>query len=96
MIPDYAVFFTRICRKSQKICQPHGKNDLIPEILPWEDGILDNTIPTEIEITSRNSENSISWSKIGFQKQKLQKNLTSKNELYLALSLIVVEIWAIL
>ena len=58
MTTDYAVFFTRICRKSQNMCQPHdGKNDLILEILPWEDGILDNTIPTEIEITSQNSEN---------------------------------------
>ena len=72
---DNAVFFTWICRKSQKMCQPRGKNDLIPGILPWEDCILDNTIPTEIEITSRNSENSISWSKNWISEAKTSKKL---------------------
>ena len=34
--------------------------------------------------------------KNGFPPQKLQKNITSKNGIYIALSLIVFEIWAIL
>ena len=55
-----------------------------------------STIPTEkSQLWAKSPKIKFVGPKIGFQHLKLQKNLTPKNEHYLALSLIVIETWAI-
>ena len=73
--------------------QSRGKTDIIPEISPCENSIFENTRYLEkSQLCGEICKIKTIGRKIGFQPLKLQKNLTSKNEYYLALSLIVFEI----
>ena len=73
--------------------QSHGKTDIISEISPCENCIFDNTRYLEkSQLCGEICKIKTIGQKIGFQLLKLKKKLTSTNEHYLPLSLIVFEI----
>ena len=70
------------------------KKTVFQKISPWEWRF--STFPSAKSKIRRNFQKQIVGKKNGFKMRKVQKNITSKNELHLALSPIVFEIWAIL